>query len=71
MSARFGLDALLVGFFAAAITGGWRGKTDAPAAIGAAVVTLAMLALGARDWSILIGAVGGAAAGAWSDAHTR
>ena len=68
---RFGLDALLVGFFAAALTGGWRGKPDAPAAIGAAVVTLAMMALGARDWSILIGAVGGAAAGAWSDAHTR
>lgn len=68
---RFGLDALLVGFFAAALTGGWRGKSDAPAAIGAAVVTLVMVALGAREWSILIGAVGGAAAGAWSDAHTR
>jgi len=68
---RFGLDALLVGFFAAALTDGWRGKSDAPAAIGAAVVTLAMAALGARDWSILIGAIGGAAAGAWSDAHTR
>jgi 4-azaleucine resistance transporter AzlC len=68
---RFGLDALMVGFFAAALTGGWRGKSDAPAAIGAAVVTVAMIALGARDWSILIGAVGGAAAGAWSDAHTR
>ena len=66
-----GLDALLVGFFAAALAGGWRGKTDAPAAIGATAVTLAMLAVGARDWSILIGAVGGAAAGAWSDAHTR
>jgi len=68
---RFGLDALLVGFFAAALTGGWRGKTDAPAAIGAAMVTLVMVELGAHDWSILIGAVGGAAAGAWSDAHTR
>lgn len=68
---RFGLDALLVGFFAAALTGGWRGRTDAPAAIGAAVVTLVMLALGAREWSILIGAVAGALAGAWSDAHTR
>lgn len=68
---RFGLDALLVGFFAAALTGGWRGKADAPAAIAAAGVTLAMMALGARDWSILIGAVSGAAAGAWSDAHTR
>ena len=68
---RFGLDALLVGFFASALTGGWRGRQDAPAAIGAAIVTLVMVALGARDWSILIGAVGGAAAGAWSDAHTR
>ncbi len=68
---RFGLDALMVGFFAAALTGGWRGKPDAPAAIGAAVITLAMMALGARDWSILIGAVSGAAAGAWTDAHTR
>lgn len=68
---RFGLDALLVGFFAAALTGGWKGKSDAPAAIGAAVVTLLVAALGARDWSILIGAVSGAAAGAWSDAHTR
>jgi predicted branched-subunit amino acid permease len=69
--ARFGLDALLVGFFAAALTGGWRGKSDAPAALGAAAVTLLMAALGARDWSILIGALSGAAAGAWSDAHTR
>jgi 4-azaleucine resistance transporter AzlC len=69
--ARFGLDALMVGFFAAALTGGWRGKPDAPAAIAAAVVTLATGALGARDWSILIGAVSGAAAGAWSDANTR
>jgi predicted branched-subunit amino acid permease len=68
---RFGLDALLVGFFAAALTGSWRGKPDAPAAIGAAVVTLLMSALGARDWSILIGALGGAAAGAWNDAHAR
>lgn len=68
---RFGLDALLVGFFAAALTGGWRGKSDAPAAIGAAIVTLAMTAAGAHEWSILIGALGGAAAGAWSDAHTR
>jgi 4-azaleucine resistance transporter AzlC len=68
---RFGLDALMVGFFAAALTGGWRGKPDAPAAIAAAGVTLAMMALGARDWSILIGAAAGAAAGAWNDAHTR
>jgi 4-azaleucine resistance transporter AzlC len=68
---RYGLDALLVGFFAAALMGGWRGKADAPAAIAAAIVTLVMMALGARDWSILIGAISGAAAGAWSDAHTR
>ena len=69
--ARIGLDALLVGFFAAALTGGWRGRADAPAAIGAAVVTVVVGALGAREWSVLIGAVGGAAAGAWSDAHPR
>jgi predicted branched-subunit amino acid permease len=68
---RFGLDALLVGFFAASLTGGWKGQSDAPAALGAAIVTLLMAALGARDWSILIGAISGAAAGAWSDAHTR
>jgi 4-azaleucine resistance transporter AzlC len=68
---RFGLDALLVGFFAATLTGGWRGKGDAPAAVGAAVVTLAMMALGARDWSILIGAIGGAVAGGVSDAYRR
>jgi predicted branched-subunit amino acid permease len=68
---RFGLDALLVGFFAAALTGGWRGRADAPAAIGAAVVTVVLGALGAREWSVLIGAVGGAVAGAWSDAHPR
>jgi 4-azaleucine resistance transporter AzlC len=68
---RFGLDALMIGFFAATLTGGWRGTSDAPAALGAAAVTLLMMALGARDWSILIGAVGGAAAGAWHDAHAR
>ena len=68
---RFGLDALMIGFFAATLASGWRGKSDAPAALGAAFVTLLMMALGARDWSILIGAVGGAAAGAWTDAHAR
>ena len=68
---RFGLDALLVGFFAAALTGGWRGRADVPAALGAALITGVLGALGMREWSVLIGAVGGAVAGAWSDAHTR
>lgn len=68
---RFGLDALLVGFFTAALVSGWRGRGDAPAAIGAAAVTALVVVLGAPQWSVLVGALGGAAAGAWSDAHLR
>ena len=68
---RFGLDALLVGFFAAALASGWRGRRDLPAAVGAAAVTASLVAFGAPQWSVLIGALGGAAAGAWSDAHAR
>ena len=68
---RFGLDALLLGFFAAALTGGWRGRADVPAAAGAAAITVIAGALGAREWSVIAGALGGAAAGAWRDAHLR
>jgi 4-azaleucine resistance transporter AzlC len=68
---RFGLDALMVGFFASTLTGSWRGTADVPAAVGATAVTLAVMELGARDWSILIGALGGAAIAAWNDAHAR
>jgi predicted branched-subunit amino acid permease len=68
---RFGLDALLVGFFAAALTGGWRGRADVPAAAGAAVVTLVAGTLGAGEWSVLLGALGGAAAGTWRDENAR
>jgi predicted branched-subunit amino acid permease len=68
---RYGLDALLLGFFAAALTGGWRGRIDAPAAVGAAAATVIAGLFGRREWSVLIGALGGAAAGTWSDAHVR
>lgn len=68
---RFGLDALLLGFFAAALTEGWRGRGDAPAAVGAAVTTVVVSALGVHEWSVLVGALGGAAVGAWSDEKLR
>lgn len=68
---RFGLDALLLGFFAAALTDGWRGRADAPAAAGAAVITVVASLLGAREWSVIAGALGGAAAGAWRDENLR
>lgn len=68
---RFGLDALLVAFFAAALTDGWRGRGDAPAAVGAAVTTVVVSTVGAQEWSVLVGALGGAVAGAWSDENPR
>jgi predicted branched-subunit amino acid permease len=68
---RFGLDALLVAFFAAALTGGWRGRADVPVAAGAAVITVIAGFSGAREWSVIAGALGGAAVGAWRDANDR
>jgi len=68
---RYGLDAILLGFFAAALADGWRGSRDMPAALGAAVTTLAAWALGGAEWSVLVGALGGAAAGAWNDERSH
>jgi 4-azaleucine resistance transporter AzlC len=68
---RFGLDALLLGFFAAALTDGWRGRADLPAALGALVTTVAVAAMGAAEWSVLVGALGGALTGAWLDERAR
>ncbi len=68
---RFGLDALLLGFFAAALADGWRGRGDVPAAVSAAVTTVIAGELGAREWSVIAGALAGAAAGTWNDENTR
>ena len=68
---RFGLDALMLGFFAAALADGWRGKGDLPAAAGAAVTTAIAGLLGAREWSVIAGALAGAALGTWSDENAR
>jgi predicted branched-subunit amino acid permease len=66
---RFGLDALMLGFFSAALADGWRGRGDLPAAAGAAVITVIASVLGAREWSVIAGALAGAALGTWSDEH--
>jgi 4-azaleucine resistance transporter AzlC len=68
---RFGLDALLTAFFAAALVEAWRGRDDVAVVVCAALVTLATAQLGAPHWSVLIGALGGATAGALNDARSR
>lgn len=68
---RYGLDAILLGFFAAALADGWRGLGDMPAAVGAAITTIVVWALGGAEWSVLAGALGGAVAGTWNDERSR
>jgi predicted branched-subunit amino acid permease len=67
----FGLDVLLLAFFAAALTDGWRGRSDLFPAAGAAITTVGAGLLGAGDWSVLLGALGGAVTGSWRDENLR
>lgn len=68
---QFGLDALLVAFFGAALTDGWRGTGDLPLASAAAVTTLGAAYWVGPEWSVLLGALGGAGAGVLIDAKSR
>jgi 4-azaleucine resistance transporter AzlC len=68
---RFGLDALLTAFFAAALVEAWRGRDDVAVVVCAALATLATAQLGAAHWGVLIGALTGAAAGTLNDARSR
>lgn len=64
---RFGLDLVLVLFFASTLTGSWRGSRDlAPWAAAAAATRLSPW-LVPVEWQILVAALIGAAVGAWRD----
>jgi 4-azaleucine resistance transporter AzlC len=62
---RFGLDAIMVAYFAAVIVGQWRGRADlAPYTTAAAVAVASAHAL-PTGWHIIAGALAGGVVGVW------
>lgn len=68
---RLGLDLVLVLFFAAALTGSWRGPRDLVPWASAALATRLPASIVAPEWQVLVAALVGAAVGAWRDAARR
>lgn len=67
---RFGLDLVLVLFFASTLTSSWRGSRDlAPWAAAAAATRLSPW-LVPLEWQVLVAALVGAAVGAWRDTRS-
>lgn len=64
---RFGLDLVLVLFFAATMTSAWRGPRDLAPWGAAALATRIPASLVAPEWQVLVAALVGAAVGAWRD----
>ena len=64
---RFGLDLVLVLFFAASMTSAWRGPGDLAPWGAAALATRLPASVVAPEWQVLVAAVIGAAVGAWRD----
>jgi 4-azaleucine resistance transporter AzlC len=62
---RFGLDAVMVAYFAAIVVGQWKGRPDlAPFAAAAAVAVAATYVL-PTGWHIVAGALAGGLVGVW------
>jgi 4-azaleucine resistance transporter AzlC len=62
---RFGLDAVMVSYFAAIVVGQWKGRRDlAPFATAAAVAVAATYIL-PPGWHIVAGALAGGVVGVW------
>lgn len=68
---RYGLDLVLVLFFAAALTSGWRGPRDLVPWGAAAITTRLPASIVAPEWQVLVAALVGGAVGAWRDAARR
>lgn len=66
---RFGLDLVLVLFFASALTSTWRGSRDLAPWAAAALATRIPASIVAPEWQVLVAALIGAAVGAWRDAR--
>lgn len=64
---RFGLDLVLVLFFASTLTSGWRGPRDLVPWSAAALATRIPPSIVAPEWQVLVAALVGACVGAWRD----
>lgn len=64
---RFGLDLVLVLFFASTLTSGWRGPRDLVPWGAAALATRIPASIVAPEWQVLVAALVGATVGAWRD----
>lgn len=64
---RFGLDLVLVLFFASTLTLGWRGPRDLVPWSAAALATRIPASIVAPEWQVLVAALVGASVGAWRD----
>lgn len=64
----YGLDVVMIGFFAATLTTLWRGKSNLAPWVAAAAASLAGLWLLPPGWHILTGALAGGIVGVISDA---
>jgi predicted branched-subunit amino acid permease len=64
---RFGLDLVLLLFFASTLTSGWRGPRDLVPWSAAAAATRIPASIVAPEWQVLVAALVGASVGAWRD----
>lgn len=64
---QFGLDLVLVLFFAASMTSAWRGPRDLLPWGAAALATRIPSSVVAPEWQVLVAALVGASVGAWRD----
>jgi 4-azaleucine resistance transporter AzlC len=62
---RFGLDAIMVAYFAAVIVGQWRGQADLAPYLTAAVAAVAGAHVLPPGWHIIAGALAGGLVGVW------
>jgi 4-azaleucine resistance transporter AzlC len=62
---RFGLDAVMVAYFAAIVVGQWKGRSDLLPFVAAAVTAVAGMYVLPPGWHIIAGALAGGATGAW------
>jgi 4-azaleucine resistance transporter AzlC len=62
---RFGLDAVMVAYFAAVIVGQWKGRADLAPYLTAAAVAVAGAYVLPPGWHIIAGALAGGLVGVW------
>jgi len=62
---RFGLDAIMVAYFAAVIVGQWKGRADLAPYLTAAAVAVAGTYVLPPGWHIIAGALAGGLVGVW------